>query len=258
MLLVITACFNEYAAEEKVNIQSRDGRVFSVSKAIFSDYSKTLKDMFEEIEEDIATPIPLPNINSDTLDIIIRCVEHPDYAKGILLSLNPQKLIDITTAISYLDMPKLFAQLPYVKWITQKAIMKKLIRPVYPMGAISNDGRFIVTGSGDTAKIWNTQTGECVHTLQGHKGIIYSIAISHDDTFIVTGSGDTTAKIWNIQTGECVRTLQGHTAPVNSVAISHDGRFIVTDQGIKQQKYGILKPENVHIPCKDIQHLLTR
>jgi WD40 repeat protein len=74
--------------------------------------------------------------------------------------------------------------------------------------AISHDDTFIVTGSEDTtAKIWNTQTGECVHTLQGHTGIIYSIAISHDGRFIVTGSGDKTAVIWSLYTAEQLYSL---------------------------------------------------
>jgi WD40 repeat protein len=89
---------------------------------------------------------------------------------------------------------------------------------------------FIVTGSGDnTARIWDTETGECVHILQGHTaGHVRSVAISPDGMFIVTGSLDKTAKIWNAKTGECVHTLQGHRGPMISVAISPDGMFIVT------------------------------
>jgi WD40 repeat protein len=93
--------------------------------------------------------------------------------------------------------------------------------------------------------------------LQGHTALVNSVAISHDGRFIVTGSADRTAKIWNTQTGECAHTLQGHKGIIYSIAISHDGRFIVTGSGI-QQKYGIFKPENVYIPCKDIKELFTR
>jgi WD40 repeat protein len=43
--------------------------------------------------------------------------------------------------------------------------------------------------------------------LQGHTGIIYSIAISHDGRFIVTGSGDKTAVIWSLYTAEQLYSL---------------------------------------------------
>jgi len=95
--------------------------------------------------------------------------------------------------------------------------------------AISSDNRHIVTGSKDkTAKIWDAQTRQLLHTLTDHTGWIYSIAISSDNRFIITGSDDTTAKVWNAQTGQLIHSLIGHTGPIWSVAISPDNNFIVT------------------------------
>jgi WD40 repeat protein len=43
----------------------------------------------------------------------------------------------------------------------------------------SPDGSLIGTASDDeTAKIWSTRTGQCIHTLEGHTAPIHSISIS--------------------------------------------------------------------------------
>ena len=65
--------------------------------------------------------------------------------------------------------------------------------------AVSADGSFIVSGSGDrTIKVWNIleRREEC--TFTGHTGSVHSVAVSADGRFIVSGSRDETIKIWNI------------------------------------------------------------
>lgn len=101
--------------------------------------------------------------------------------------------------------------------------------------ALSPDGQFIVTASNDyTAKIWNINNGQLIHTLggaNGHTGTVDSIAISSDNQFIVTGSADTSAKVWNAYTGQLICTLGGDYDDmpwIDSVAISSDNQFIVT------------------------------
>jgi dynein assembly factor with WDR repeat domains 1 len=62
--------------------------------------------------------------------------------------------------------------------------------------------RFI-TGSYDrTCKIWDSQSGEELHTLEGHKNVVYCIAFNNPfGDKVVTGSFDKTAKIWDVETG---------------------------------------------------------
>ena len=88
--------------------------------------------------------------------------------------------------------------------------------------AINSSGTKVVTSSFDgTAKIWDINSGQCLHTLTGHTDSINSVAISSDK--VVIGSWDRTAKIWDINSGQCLQTLTcGHTSVVSSVAISSD------------------------------------
>jgi WD40 repeat protein len=64
------------------------------------------------------------------------------------------------------------------------------------------------------------QTGEeAVEPLEGHTGLILSMAFSPDGTRIASGSYDMTIRIWDTKTGEgVVEPLEGHTDSVSSLA----------------------------------------
>ncbi|KAF8549383.1 hypothetical protein OG21DRAFT_1500452 [Imleria badia] len=68
-----------------------------------------------------------------------------------------------------------------------------------------------------------------IHTLQGHKDAVTSVACSPDGTQIVSGSWDFTIRVWNVTTGQCVAgPFKGHTDIVTSVVFSPDGTHIVS------------------------------
>ena len=46
-----------------------------------------------------------------------------------------------------------------------------------------------------------------VRTLEGHSGLVYSVAISADGMRVVSGSTDETVKIWDVETGAEVKGL---------------------------------------------------
>jgi WD40 repeat protein len=95
--------------------------------------------------------------------------------------------------------------------------------------AYSPDGTRIATASDDnTARIWDTTTGETLHTLTGHNSSVRGVAYSPDGTRIATASDDNTARIWDTTTGETLHTLTGHTSSVLGVAYSPDGTRIAT------------------------------
>ena len=79
-------------------------------------------------------------------------------------------------------------------------------------------GRRIVSGSYDTTlrvrmrscllpevrllmllKVWDIDTGDCIHVLRGHFHQIYSVAF--DGTYIASGGLDTTVRVWDANTG---------------------------------------------------------
>ena len=54
----------------------------------------------------------------------------------------------------------------------------------------------------------------CLQTLEGHRGLVWSVAFSHDSARLASASDDNTVKIWDASSGECLRTLEGHTGEV--------------------------------------------
>ena len=91
----------------------------------------------------------------------------------------------------------------------------------------SPDGQTLASGSDDnTVRLWNTNTGESLGILTGHKSDVNSVAFSPDGRMIVSGSDDDTVRLWDANTGEYLRIFTGPEADVNSVAFSPDGRMI--------------------------------
>lgn len=75
----------------------------------------------------------------------------------------------------------------------------------------------------------------CLHTLEGHNIVLYSVAWSPDESGRVASSGDQCVYIWDSNTGQCLRELKGHTGYVRIVAWSPDctGRLASgSDDGI--------------------------
>ena len=88
-----------------------------------------------------------------------------------------------------------------------------------------NNQTFILASAGldGTVKLWDSTTGGCLQTLEGHTDAVRAIAFSPDGTLLVTGSDDHTAKLWNREDGRCILTVSGHNSPVWACAFSSDG-----------------------------------
>ncbi|XP_048453800.1 F-box/WD repeat-containing protein 7-like [Rhincodon typus] len=86
-------------------------------------------------------------------------------------------------------------------------------------------GNIVISGSTDrTLKVWNAETGECIHTLYGHASTVRCMHLHGNK--VVSGSRDATLRVWDIDTGRCLHTLLGHVAAVRCV--QYDGKRVVS------------------------------
>ncbi|ODO03260.1 hypothetical protein I350_06108 [Cryptococcus amylolentus CBS 6273] len=82
------------------------------------------------------------------------------------------------------------------------------------------DYNMAVSGGCDRdIKVWNVDTGECIHTMTGHTSTIRCLKVLPSRPIIVSGSRDNTIRVWNLETGEELHTLRGHAGSVRCVEV---------------------------------------
>ena len=104
----------------------------------------------------------------------------------------------------------LFGQAPLKVWDTSTgsellAIGKRpeheQYMPWFSALAFSMDGNQIIGADGDFLKVWDRKTGALIKVLEGHAGLVKSIAITPDGKQIVSASLDGTVRIWDLASG---------------------------------------------------------
>uniref|UniRef100_A0A164ZIU9 Beta'-coat protein n=1 Tax=Daucus carota subsp. sativus TaxID=79200 RepID=A0A164ZIU9_DAUCS len=102
---------------------------------------------------------------------------------------------------------------------------------------VTGDKSFVVTGSDDfTAKVWDYQTGTCLHTLEGHTNNVTSLRVLPNvpnGPLIITGSEDATIRVWNATTYRVEKTIISKFGRVWTIGCMTSSAQIVAgcDQG---------------------------
>lgn len=95
---------------------------------------------------------------------------------------------------------------------------------------LSPNNEFFATASYDkTAKIWDSQSGEIVGILRGHKRGLWKIKFCPFDKLVLTCSGDKTLKLWSLQTYQCLKTFEGHTNSVLDCKFINRKKILTND-----------------------------
>lgn len=91
-----------------------------------------------------------------------------------------------------------------------------------------NDELFATASFDKTAKVWNTQLGETVGILRGHKRGLWDVSFCQYDKLVATAAGDKTAKVWLLHDYTCTKTLEGHTNAVQRCRFTNKNRQLVS------------------------------
>jgi WD40 repeat protein/tRNA A-37 threonylcarbamoyl transferase component Bud32 len=93
---------------------------------------------------------------------------------------------------------------------------------------LSADGRLVATASGDTAQVWDAETGRPIGPPLRHAARIHAVALSPDGRFVLTGGDDHVARLWETPTGRSIGGPLAHSKQVEHVAFSPDGKVALT------------------------------
>jgi len=95
--------------------------------------------------------------------------------------------------------------------------------------AFTPDGAVLAAAGGNTddfsIHLWDVASGQAISILNGHDGIVWSIAFSPDSQLLASASSDGTAKIWDWRSGNILKTLS-FPDQVGSVSFSPDGQTL--------------------------------
>ena len=131
------------------------------------------------------------------------------------------------------------------RWREKPTLGAQVPEGVRPL-AVAPNGKTLALGSDDhTVKLWDLVSGQQVHALRGHIGMISSVAISPDGRWLASAAGqiyvgsdkvDNSVRIWNAHDGRGLRTLVEHKDKVNAVAFSPDGKLLASGSSDKTVK----------------------
>ncbi|KAJ1914309.1 Lissencephaly-1 [Tieghemiomyces parasiticus] len=101
-----------------------------------------------------------------------------------------------------------------------------------PSASVSEEpaGHYAVSGSRDnTLRLWDTMTGQLLHTFKGHDSWVREAVFHPSGKFILSVSDDKSIKIWDIANGRCMKTLaDAHDHFATCIAFSTVSPLVVT------------------------------
>lgn len=94
--------------------------------------------------------------------------------------------------------------------------------------AFSPDGKYVLTGHWNSARLWDLQTGKFLREYSGYLGNITTVAFSPDGRQVLTNNKYNTATLYDTQTGTPLQTFAGHTGLVRSLAFRPGSKDVLT------------------------------
>ncbi|XP_070570769.1 NACHT domain- and WD repeat-containing protein 1-like isoform X2 [Ptychodera flava] len=95
--------------------------------------------------------------------------------------------------------------------------------------ALMPDDSKLATGSADKViRVWNLQSGEIVHSLEGHERGIACLTVTHDNRYLLSACKGNSIRKWDLYTGESFPEWTGHDKPIKGLAVTPDNSKLIS------------------------------
>ncbi|XP_015109231.1 WD repeat-containing protein 37 [Diachasma alloeum] len=110
----------------------------------------------------------------------------------------------------------------------------------------------LVTASWDrTANLYDTETGDVIHTLCGHDQELTHVSTHHAQRLCVTSSRDSTFRLWDFREPiHSVSVFQGHTEAVTSAVFTREDKIV---SGSDDRSVKVWELRNIRSPLATIR-----
>lgn len=95
----------------------------------------------------------------------------------------------------------------------------------------SPDGKRVIstpTERSGRMKVWDSETGDLVATMNGHRAHVTSMSFKDEGRTLVSTSADHTIRLWSVETGEPLGMLRGHNEEVRAGIMHPDGKTFLS------------------------------
>ena len=108
------------------------------------------------------------------------------------------------------------------------------------------DNKYIASAGKDKViKIWDMQSGNLIHNLEGHRGFIKCLEFSSDSRYLYSSSFDTSIIQWDVVNGKCIATF-GKSIDPSTIEWKSD-----SDEDLKSSELDELRHEE-WVNCIDL------
>ncbi|KAI8911598.1 WD40-repeat-containing domain protein [Gorgonomyces haynaldii] len=101
--------------------------------------------------------------------------------------------------------------------------------------ALSSDDEFLASGSGDSIKIWNLRTNNCINTMDS--GYVLCSAFLPGNKHFIVGTKTGDLELYELSSSSLLESVKAHDGPIWSLCLKPDKTGFVTGSQDKQVKF---------------------